>query len=228
MSDNTKKAVRASVRRSEALREQIEERIAVGAYSPGKHLDEVELAAEFGVSRTPIREALLQLSASGLVDMQPRKGAFVAEVPIQRMWEMFEVMAELEAMCGRLAARHLQPKQRKALQEACVACEAARDSGDTDAYYKHNEVFHHLIYAASTNGFLTEQASTLHRRLRPFRRLQLRVRDRMQTSHDEHSAVLAALLRGDGEAAAKTLREHVQIQGQRFSDLMASLGTQAA
>lgn len=226
MGEITKNAGRSSVRRSEALREQIEERIAVGVYSPGKHLDELEMAAEFGVSRTPIREALLQLGASGLVDMQPRKGAYVAAVPIQRMWEMFEVMAELEAMCGRLAARHIQPKQREALQEACAACEAARDSGNTDAYYKLNEIFHHQIYTASNNGFLAEQASTLHRRLRPFRRLQLRVRDRMHTSHDEHTAVMQALLQGDGEAAASLLREHVRIQGQRFSDLMASLGTQ--
>lgn len=215
--------VRAPVRRSEALRELIEERIAVGIYAPGRHLDEAELAADFGVSRTPIREALLQLSASGLIEMQPRRGAFVASVPIQRLWEMFEVMAELEATCGRLAARHIRPEEREALRAAHLSCEAARDSGDTDAYYKLNEAFHHLIYAASHNGFLSEQAGALHRRLRPFRRLQLRVRDRMLTSHNEHARVVDAICEGDVEAAATLLREHVRIQGQRFSDLIASL-----
>jgi DNA-binding GntR family transcriptional regulator len=222
----TEKPVRSPVRRSEALREQIEERIAMGFYAPGRHLDEVELAEEFGVSRTPIREAFLQLSASGLIDMQPRKGAFVASVPFQRLWEMFEVMAELEATCARLAARHMQPAECEELRQAHQACATARDAGNTDAYYKLNETFHHLIYAASRNGFLAEQASSLHRRLRPFRRLQLRVRDRMQTSDDEHAAVVQAICLGDSDLAADLLREHVRIQGQRFSDLMASLTAQ--
>src|SRR6188768_405416 len=85
--------------RSETLREEIEEMIAVGALSPGQHLDETELATRFGVSRTPIRETLIQLSTMGLVVIRPRRGAVVAELGPQQLVEMFEVMSELEATC---------------------------------------------------------------------------------------------------------------------------------
>ncbi|MFS2117573.1 GntR family transcriptional regulator, partial [Herbaspirillum frisingense] len=97
--------------RSETLRESIEEMIAVGKLAPGQHLDETSLAEEFGVSRTPIREALIQLASMGIVEMRPRRGAIVAEIGPQQLIEMFEVMAEFEAMCGRLAARRMTPAE---------------------------------------------------------------------------------------------------------------------
>ena len=121
-------------RRSQQLREIIEERIATGLYAPGMRLDETDLANEFEVSRTPIREALMQLASSGLIDMRPRRGAIVAEISPQRLCEMFEVMAELEAMCGRMAARRMTEADRQELLEAHKACEEAHDRGDHDAY----------------------------------------------------------------------------------------------
>ena len=93
--------------RSEELRETIEEMIAVGTLAPGHHLDETELATKFGVSRTPIRETLIQLASMGLVVIRPRRGAVVAELGPQQLVEMFEVMSELEATCARLAARRM-------------------------------------------------------------------------------------------------------------------------
>ena len=97
-------------RLSERLRESIEEEIATGKLLPGTRLDEVELATRFGVSRTPIREALRLLLGEGLVETRPQRGAVVAQVTPQRLIEMFEVMAELEAMCARLAARRIDRK----------------------------------------------------------------------------------------------------------------------
>ena len=210
-------------RRSESLREALEELIAVGELPPGTHLDETELAARFGVSRTPIREALIQLASEGVIDIRPRRGAIVAQASPARLVEMFEVMAELEAMCARLAARRMTPADHLALAEAHHACEAARDAVDPDAYYYRNETFHRTIYAASRNQFLTEEAERLHRRLRPYRRLQLRVRDRVATSYSEHDAIVRALQAGDAERSAQLAREHVLVQGQRFADLIASL-----
>lgn len=209
--------------RSETLRETIEEMIAVGDLLPGQHLDETELAQRFGVSRTPIREALIQLASSGLIVMRPRRGAVVAEIGPHQLVEMFEVMAELEAMCGRLAARRMNDAEHAALQEAHSACEAARDASDPDAYFYRNEVFHDLIYAGGHNAFLTDQARALHRRLRPYRRLQLRVRGRIGTSYCEHNAIVQAILAGDSEKTAQLLQSHIMIQGQRFADLIASL-----
>jgi DNA-binding GntR family transcriptional regulator len=205
------------------LREEIEEMIAVGTLRPGQHLDETELAERFGVSRTPIRETLIQLSTMGLVVIRPRRGAIVAELGPQQLVEMFEVMSELEATCGRLAARRMTPAEQATLVTAHKACQEALDAQEPDAYYYKNEVFHEAIYAGSHNQFLIEQTRALYRRLRPYRRLQLRVRNRLAKSYDEHDGVVQAIVAGDGERAAMLLREHVMIQGQRFADLMASL-----
>jgi DNA-binding GntR family transcriptional regulator len=121
--------------------------------------------------------------------------------------------------------------EQQALLAAHQACKDALDAQEPDAYYYKNEAFHEAIYAGSHNQFLIEQARSLYRRLRPYRRLQLRVRNRLSNSYAEHDGVVQAILAGDGEKAAELLREHVMIQGQRFSDLMASLpqlGKQAA
>ncbi len=213
----------ATTRQSERLGEVIEERIVTGIYPPGTRLDEQELADGFGVSRTPVREALIQLASAGLIEIRPRRGATVPEVGAERVCEMFEVMAELEAMCGRLAARRITPGEQQALQDAHRACEGARDANTPDVYYQLNEVFHRRIYEASHNGFLVEQATALHRRLRPYRRLQLRVRNRMTTSFSEHQAIVDAIVKGDSDLASALLRAHVTVQGERFPDLVATL-----
>ena len=208
---------------SDTLREKIEEQIATGTLPPGSSLDEATLVEQYGVSRTPVREALIQLAAEGLIEIRPRRGAVVTSIGPTRLSEMFEVMGELEAMCARLAARRMSDAERKVLQAAHEACEDARIKEDSDAYFYCNEQFHSAIYAGSHNAFLIEQASQLQRRLRPYRRLQLRVRDRMGTSFQEHQGVVLAINAGDAEAAAQALRSHVVVQGERFADLMASL-----
>ncbi len=217
----SRRPAEVSVKMSDRLREQIEEQIATGQLAPGSALDELALAAQYGVSRPPVREALIQLAAGGLVEIRPRRGAVVASLGPARLLEMFEVMAELEAMCARLAARRMTAAEQQALAAAHRACGAARD--DPDAYFYCNERFHGAIYAGSHNAFLAEEAVALQRRLRPYRRLQLRVRDRMANSYAEHEAVVAALLGGDAGVAAEALRRHVSVQGERFGDLVASL-----
>jgi DNA-binding GntR family transcriptional regulator len=205
------------------FRDQIEEEIVTGILCPGDKLDEMSLANRFGVSRTPIREALLKLAAGGLVELRPNRGAVVSAPNLTRLMEMFDVMAELEAMCGRLAARRLLPDDEKQMRTALDACRLAVEAGDPDAYYYENEQFHRAIYAASGNSFLMEQAITLHRRLAPFRRLQLRVNNRLKTSLREHDEITAAIVAGDYVSASASIRAHVAIQGERFGDLIASL-----
>ena len=205
------------------LRESIEEMIATGKLTPGQHLDETELAAQYGVSRTPVREALIQLASMGIIVIRPRRGAVVAELGPQTLVEMFEVMAEFEAMCGRLAARRMSAHEQAQLLAAHQACKDACDARDSDAYFYQNEQFHDAIYSGSHNAFLADQARALHRRLRPYRRLQLRVRDRLANSYSEHEAVVQAIVAGEGDRTAELLRGHIMIQGQRFADLMASL-----
>ena len=205
------------------LRDEIENGIVTGTLAPGSRLDEVQLASRFGVSRTPIREALMQLGAIGLVEIRPRRGAVVVDLGPNRIYEMFEVMAELEGMAGSLAARRYTEENRAKLLAAHAKCELSATSGDTDAYYYDNEIFHHAIYEASHSGFLFDQCSALHRRLRPYRRLQLRVRNRMKVSYGEHDGIIEAILAGEAEKARGLLRSHIAVQGDRFGDLIASL-----
>jgi DNA-binding GntR family transcriptional regulator len=215
------------VRQSDRLREVIEERIATGQYLPGARLDEVALATEFETSRTPIREALMQLSITGLIDLRPRRGAIVTEISSQRLYEMFEVMSEIEALCARLAARRMTDADKKSLIEIHEYCKEANDSADPDEYYHRQERFHLAIYSASYNSFLIEQATSFQRRLCAYRRLQLRVRNRIQSSFSEHTSIINALLAGDSELAANLMRMHVSIQGERFADLMVIIKEQS-
>jgi DNA-binding GntR family transcriptional regulator len=205
------------------LRDLIEDEIVTGKLAPGERLDEVTLSNRHGVSRTPVRQALHQLSALGLVDVRPRRGATVSAPDIPTVLQMFEVMAELEAMCGRLAARRLSPAEQAAIAEALDGCRLAALNGDSDAYYYENEGFHQAIYMASGNSFLVEQVKILQRRMAPFRRIQLRVRNRLITSLIEHERIVDAIFAGDGEKASRLLREHITIQGESFSDFLASL-----
>jgi len=207
---------------ADSIRERIEQMIVTGEFADGERLDEVKLAEQFGVSRTPLREAFQSLAASGLLTLEARRGAFIRHPDFVELVEMFEVMAELEAMCGFRAARHVTESQMVAIGKTIEACEAAISAGDFDEYYRENEKFHHLVYEASGNRFLAREAARLHKRLQPYRRLQLRAAGRMPQSMREHRDVFAALERNDPKAAAAALRQHVAIQGERFNDLMAS------
>ncbi|MEV1131872.1 GntR family transcriptional regulator [Agromyces sp. NPDC049794] len=205
------------------LRDLIEQEIVTGAFAPGERLDESILANRFNVSRTPVREALKHLASTELVEIQPHRGAFVKVITFPEMLNMFEVMAELEGMCARLAARRRTDDQLGELEAAQAACEATLASGDADEYYYANERFHALLYEASGNAFLSRTAASLQTRLKPFRRLQLRVPGRMATSSAEHAAILAALRRGEGDVAEHLAESHVTVQGDRFSDFLAAL-----
>lgn len=201
----------------------MENEIVTGRLAGGERLDETQIAARFGVSRTPVREALHQLASSGLVETRPRRGTVVATIGPERLVEMFEVMGELEALCARLACRRLTDDDARELDEAHALCTQAAAKGVADDYYYANQRFHHALYRAGHNRFLEEEALRLHNRLKPYRRLQLRVRGRIATSIAEHGRIVRAILDGDADAAAREARAHIVIQGERFGDLVASL-----
>jgi DNA-binding GntR family transcriptional regulator len=216
-----------NIRRADTIANELEQLIFSGEFADGDRLDEIKLARRFGVSRTPVREAFQKLSLSGLVEQLPRRGVFVRQPGPVELLEMFEVMAEIEAICGRLAARRISDAALATLRDANANCQNAVGTGDADAYYRENERFHHLIYQQSGNGFLEQEALRLHRRLKPYRRIQLRLRGRMKQSMAEHEAIMQALTDADPEGAANALRDHVAVQGEKFHYLMASLKTAA-
>lgn len=210
-------------RRADTIAEQLEALIFNGTYADGDRLDEVRLAEQFGVSRTPLREAFQRLALSGLLELIPRRGAFVRQPGPVELLEMFEVMAELEAVCGRLAALRISDAALAGLREANSSCQTAVTAGDVEAYYSENERFHSIIYQQSCNSFLAQEAAKLHKRLQPFRRQQLRFRGRMGQSMSEHEQIVRALEASKAEAAADALRNHVAVQGEKFHQLMATL-----
>ncbi len=206
-----------------SIRERLENAIFDGRFAPGAKLDLAGLADEFDCSRTPIREALKQLEWSGLVRIAAKRGTFVAEWGVDELTERFEVMAELESMCARLAARRISQEELETLETEHETCTHFSDSEDMDGYYHQNSLFHGCIYRASHNAFLEHEALRLHAMLQPYRRMQLRVRNRLEQSFVEHEAIVAAIRAGDADAATQAMRDHVLIQGDRFHDLVASL-----
>jgi DNA-binding GntR family transcriptional regulator len=209
--------------RSDRIAESLEEKIFNGTLSDGDRLDETRLAEEFGVSRTPVREAFHRLSNSGLVEQIPNRGVFVRQPGPIELLELFEAMAELEAVCARLAVQGISDAALEELNVANQACLKMAKQQDADGYYHENEVFHAIIYRESGNQVLEQLAQQLHRRLKPFRRLQLRARGRINQSMQEHENIIAAITKGDGEGAAHALRSHVAIQGEKFQGLLKSL-----
>jgi DNA-binding GntR family transcriptional regulator len=207
--------------RMQRVRDELEEDIVNGRMAPGEQVHLEALVQRFEVSRTPVREALQQLEASGLVVVLPKRGTYVARVGMPELIQMFEVMAELEALCASLAARRVQAPALAEIAEAHAACEREAGVQDANAYYYANEQFHQLIYQACGNPFLVQQTTLLKNRLKPYRRLQLRLRNRIAQSLAEHGQIVDALRRGDSDAAARVARDHVLIQGQRFTDLMS-------
>ncbi|MDV7144042.1 GntR family transcriptional regulator [Tropicimonas sp. TH_r6] len=209
--------------RVENIVHELEDLIFDGTFSNGEKLDEVRLADRFDVSRTPLREALQRLAQSGLVELVPRRGAFVHQLGPLDLMEMFEVMAELEASCARLAARRITEDGLERLMDANNKCRDAVGSCDSDTYYAENECFHQIIYLEAGNGFLRRETKRLQKRLTPFRRKQLGVRGRMKESLREHETIVQSIAQNDADAAAQAMRDHVAVQGEKFHSLMAGL-----
>jgi DNA-binding GntR family transcriptional regulator len=161
---------------AEQLAADLAEQIVAGRRPPGATLEEVHLAAEFSVSRTPVREALCQLGATGLVEHRPRRGAVVARPDAERLHGMFRVMAELEALAATVWAGGMTARDRRALDQMhTVMAEMVRGSRLAE-YRAANVEFHRRLYAGAGNEYLAELAGATRQRLAPFRASQLKRR----------------------------------------------------
>ncbi|MCM8737332.1 GntR family transcriptional regulator [Azospirillum sp. A1-3] len=194
---------------SDQIRLALADEIATGRLKPGTPLDEQQIGQRFGASRTPVREALRQLATTGMVEVRPRRGVVVATMTAERIMDMFEMTAEMEAMCVRLATYRITPVERSRLQTMHESAAEMVAGGDLGAYDDFNRRFHEAIYHATHNQFMAEQAVGVRARLAAFRRTQLRHGNRLATSHAEHGEILAAMARGDGEEAARCMRAHM-------------------
>ncbi|MES4904296.1 MULTISPECIES: GntR family transcriptional regulator [unclassified Streptomyces] len=210
----------ARVPESQRVRDALENAVIDGRYRPGERLDPAQLEREYGCSRTPIREALQALERSGLVQIRPKRGTYVTELSISELAERFEVMAELEGMAARLSARRIERESLDELEQALQECVKHATADDADRYYYANAWFHDIVYDSCGNEYLRQQAHALKRALQPYRRLQLRVPDRMRRSLAEHREIADAIAGGDADTAENAARDHVLVQVKEFSQLM--------
>ena len=207
---------------AERLAEAIADAVLSGQFEPGLRLDEAMLAERYGVSRTPVREALRQLASTGLIDVRPRRGATVATVSSAQLEIMFAAMAEIEATCARLAAMSMTPIERRRLQHTQDAMAAIALRDDRDGYAVANVGFHTQIYLGAHNEILSDFATSLRRRLAPFRRAQFRTEGRTSRSNLEHAAVVKAILAFDPSAAHAAMIHHMSLVEDSFGQLGAA------
>ena len=212
---------------AERIRLSLSDDILGGALPPGTRLDEIALADRFKVSRTPVREALRELASAGLVEHRHRRGVFVIEIPEQRVAEMFEYAAELEAACTRLAAEKMSRIEREELLALHLDSHIHVLIEDLDAYDNANLRFHERLFQGSHNRYLVDAAMTARSRILAYRRVQFHVEDRLATSFSEHSAIVMAVVRGEADLAAQRIRAHVLQAHRRASDYVAQSPTTA-
>jgi len=195
--------------RAEELRLQLADDIVRGQLAPGAALDEIELARRFSVSRTPVREAIRMLAASGLIEVRAHRAAVVARPTHHDLIGMFEVMAELESLCAGYAAERMTGGERRGLEDVHEKLRVLIQSGDPQRYHEVNEAFHGTIYAGAHNGYLADLTLSTRGRVQPFRRAQFRNLGRLAKSHLEHDRVVQAILRGERMLAAQTMYGHI-------------------
>ena len=194
---------------ADKLANQIADAILQGEFAPGYHLDEQQLAQRYGTSRTPVREALKQLTSTGLIEIRPRRGALVSQISPEQLESLFVAMAELEATCARLAAMSMTQFERRKLKTLHDAMADFASNGNCEAYTDANHAFHAMIYAGAHNSVLAEFTTLLRRRLAPYRRAQFRTKGRLPISHAEHDLVVKAILSGDASKAHASMLDHV-------------------
>lgn len=193
----------------DALLEPLREMIVEGELEPGARIAEPDLCARFGVSRTPLREALKVLASEGLVELLPNRGAVVSRLRPDELAEVFPVIAALEALAGEYAcekASDAQIARIEGLHEAMLARHAA---GDLPDYFRLNQQIHDAILAASGNATLAATHRALSLRIRRARYAANLSRARWDKAMDEHAGMLAALKARDGARLAALMRDHI-------------------
>lgn len=201
------------VTRSEKLWRKLADEIITGQLPPGTRLYEEELTTRFSVSRTPVREALKHLAAIGLLEMRPQRGMVVSPLDLQRVTDLFEAMAELEAICARFAADRMTSDERVALRSLHEKSRHLVQNSHSEDYNEANQAFHTLIYRGSHNSVLEESAVAIRLRLAPYRSGQFHLPERLKNSFREHSKIVSAILNSDTNASEEAMREHVSKVG---------------
>lgn len=196
-----------------------------GILVPGDALDEEALAERFGVSRTPVREALLHLSALGTVTIAPRAGIYVSRLSMPELLSLIELLAELEAACAKLASRRLMPDELEALKRVHQDSLIFEETGDAQGYSHCNAQFHEILYGACRNAPLAAEIARIRSRVRVYRRSVFQNKLRIRRSREDHALILEAMVAGDPTAAADATLEHIGGSVRDFTDMISQVPT---
>ena len=213
-------------RTADKLISNIRKEVSSGILKPGDQLEVTALAERFGVSRTPIREAIRTLVETGVLETRPRKGSFVRVLSAKQLLDLFQVAAELEGMACRLAALSLTKENVEAIERGLAKCTQAAEVQNNAEYAMANLDFHTAIHNASGNDWLIEQLRQLQINLNSYRTMPYEIRGRLNKSTDEHKIICDAILSGDGEHACNLMRDHMMLQGKRLPSIIATLEQQ--
>ena len=222
---NIQQSITKKNTRTEILVSEIEKLIVNGSMVPGQRLDEMVLAKKYGVSRTPVREAIRALIAIGLVQNTGKQGSQVAKLSISMLIEMFELMAVLEGMCAQLAARRATKNQLFEMQKTHELLEKTSEKGTHKEFYNVNLQFHDLLYNASHTQYLAEETLRLRRRLSPYRMRVTFQPGRMNSTLEEHNKILIAIKKGESELAKNEAISHLRLIGNDLEDFIASVSS---
>ena len=195
--------------------------------APGQWIDELALARDWQISRTPLREALKVLAAEGLVTPVPRQGCKVTELSEDDADELFPVMALLEGRCAFEAVRKARPADMKALRKLHDALERHAAANNIDGYYRANHDFHTKVQALADNRWLDRATNDLRRFVRLLRGRQLNWPGRVQASIDEHRLLMDAMEQRDAALAERLMHDHLMAQLAALKALRAHEQVQA-
>ncbi len=190
--------------------EHIGQWLIEGTLQPGEALIETDLAERLGISRTPVREALHQLAQEGLVEMIPRRGAFVRRITLQDIEELFVIREAIEGVAARLAATKAKPEQLRAFAEKFEAAAHEPDEIQRQEQYERiGDEFHDYILEICGNARIIEIIGTYKVLLQKERQIAAHIPGRIERSLKEHCTILEALQRQDPDLAEKTMRQHI-------------------
>ncbi|MES2534650.1 MAG: GntR family transcriptional regulator [Pseudomonadota bacterium] len=210
---------------AEKIRLAIEDGVSSGTLLPGDLINEAELSMRYGVSRTPVREALLQLQAQGMLTSLPRGGMVVAKMDVPQLLAMWELLAELEGLCARLACERMTPDERAAIASIHAKGEAIVNSGDREAWRISNMALHETLYAGARNPYLHQEILHMRSRTGAYREHAFAAFGDIRSSWEQHSQVVDAIMRRDETAACRAMVSHLSPgQGAKgFAAFVASL-----
>lgn len=200
--------------RRRTLHDEVAERLRVlilsGELEPASRVNELDLSERFGISRTPLREAIKVLATEGLLDLLPNRGARVASISASEIEEMIEVVAGLEATAGELACRHISEAEIDAIEAKHLAMIEAWRMADEVRYFTLNREIHEAIMAAARNGTLSGIYANLSSRIQRMRYTAHKTDEQWKRAVDEHEHMIALLRRREGDALARLMKDHIR------------------